>query len=102
MEYTFNLVVFYREGDLLMERHNGPSSTHPLLADERVDLRDGDNLRHEHTQPLGVEEVELTQLGLEVTVVEEHPTLMQKSDSLRGGVDHIKGSANYHKGGDHF
>ena len=67
-----------------MERHNGPPSTHPLLADERVDLRDGDNLRHEHTQPLGVEEVELTQLGLEVTVVEEHPTLMQKSDCLRG------------------
>ena len=45
------------------DQHINPV-THPLLADEGVNLRNGDDLGHEHAQPLWVEEVELAELGL--------------------------------------
>ena len=50
---------------------------------ESVDLLDGDNLSHEHTEPLWIKEVEVTQLCLHVAVVKEYTTLMKKVDGLK-------------------
>ena len=40
---------------------------------------------HECAQPLGVQEVELTQLALHIVVVQQHATVMEEADSLQGG-----------------
>ena len=40
---------------------------------------------HECTQPLWVQEVQLTQLALQVIIVKEDSTLMEEMDSLGGG-----------------
>ena len=64
--------------------HYTPPTTHPLRADKRVHFRYSDDVGHECAQPLGVQEVQLTQLALQVIVVKEDSTLVEKMDSLRG------------------
>ena len=43
---------------------------------------EGDDVSHESAQPLWVQEIQLTQLGLQITVVENNPTLVQELDGL--------------------
>ena len=57
--------------------------TYSILGDKGVDLFDGDDLPHQHTQPLWVQEVKVTQLCLKVAVVQEYATLVKKIDGLQ-------------------
>ncbi len=41
-----------------------------------------DDVSHKSAQPFRVQEIQLTQLGLQITVMEDHSTLMEKLDSL--------------------
>ena len=50
---------------------------------ECVDLFDGDDLSHECAEPLWIQEVELTQLRLNIAVVKEYTTLVKKVDGLK-------------------
>ena len=43
---------------------------------------EGDDMCHESAQPLGVQEVQFTQLCLQVTVMKDHARLVEKLDSL--------------------
>ena len=45
-------------------------------------MLESDDLGHESAQPLGVQEIELAEFGLQVIVVQEHSTLVQEDNSL--------------------
>ena len=44
---------------------------------------DCDDLSHQHTEPLRIKEVQITQLRLYIIVMQEHPTLMEEIDCLQ-------------------
>lgn len=45
-------------------------------------MLESDDMSHEGTEPLRIQEIELTQLGLQVTVMEDDSTLMKKLNGL--------------------
>ena len=69
------------------------SRTHPLFVDERVDLCDGDDLRHEAAQPLWVEEEQPAQFALHVSIVQQNPTLVEETDCLCNECSEFKCTA---------
>ena len=54
-----------------------------MFVNERVDLRDGDDLGHEAAEPLWLQEIQFPQVALYVRVMEEHSRLMKKPNSLQ-------------------
>ena len=65
--------------------HCIPPPTHPLRADKGVYFWYSNDVGHECAQPLWVQEVQLTQLALQVIIVKEDSTLVEEIDSLGGG-----------------
>ena len=73
-----------REG----ERKIGCNS-HPLFINERVDLGHRDDLGHETAEPFRVQKEELSQLALDIRVVEQNTTLMEEADRLKEDTSNI-------------
>jgi len=58
------------------------TTSYPVACDEGIDLFDGDDARHEFTQPPRVDKVVVLQLERGVIIVEQHARLVQKPHRL--------------------